>query len=111
MAVAFMSTTTALGFQEIIFNIPVTKKSVKAEAKPGERFVAFRELDEDDEYLVRRATQRPRGDDDDDEYKGSLADWYASEAAAQERLEEARMEWLNRLGNRDLDRLDRASPP
>ena len=79
---------------------------MKTEPRLNER--AYRELDEEDEYPVRRPAQRPRAEADDDEYKETLADWYASEAAAQERLEEAHMIWLNRLRNRDLDRLERA---
>ena len=67
---AFASTTKALGFQEIIFTIPAIKKSVKAE--PDHERLA--ELDEDDEFPVRTPAQRPRGRQDDDEFKEALVD-------------------------------------
>jgi len=77
-------------------------------AEPGHEGLAYSELDEDDVFPVRTPAQRPRGRQDDDEYKETLVDWFAAEADAQQQLEEARILWLNRLRNRDLDRLERA---
>ena len=47
-------------------------------------------------------------DPPDDEFKETLVGWFAAEAVAQQQPEEARILWLNRLRNRDLDRLERA---
>jgi hypothetical protein len=70
--------------------------------------LAYRELDEDDEFPVRSPAQHPRGRQDDDEFKETLVDWFASEAEAQERQEEKIALWLNRRRNEVLDRIERA---
>ena len=54
-------------------------------------------------WPLRRSTDPP-----DDEFKETLVGWFAAEADAQQQPEEARILWLNRLRNRDLDRLERA---